>query len=410
MSYDSRIILGAQQFDLGAAMNAGLEMAARQKQFDQQNALANLYKTQGVNILAGDQNALNALAGFDPAAAMGIQSQRQNMAYATEDQEFDRAAARREAERYAKEVGAEKAAADAAELRANTMQALAAPTPEAFDAMMIANGRPDMVGQWESREMLAIPYLELADAIDMIAPPAPDPSDRYKVVGGSLFDLQAEGGPAQVGQGAMQETVVMGPDGKPIMVQGGPGTSAKFTEAQSKDNVYATKAEAALARLEPVADALIERSGVVGEALSGVTLGLSREGLQSDEFQLARQAGDEFLQAILRKDTGAAITEQEQMLYGKTYLPQPGDSAKVLAQKKVARAGALEAIRAGMNQAQIEAVARADAATIARLAAQTNAATDFSKMGLAEIGQVDIGSLTPEQMDALEKRMTELGL
>jgi len=35
---------------------------------------------------------------------------------------------------------------------------------------MIANGRPDMVGQWENREMLAIPYLELADAIDMIAP------------------------------------------------------------------------------------------------------------------------------------------------------------------------------------------------------------------------------------------------
>ncbi|MGL5010982.1 MAG: glycoside hydrolase family 73 protein [Paracoccaceae bacterium] len=35
---------------------------------------------------------------------------------------------------------------------------------------------------------------------------------------------------------------------------------------------------------------------------------------------------------------------------------------------------------------------------------------DFSKMGLAEIGQVDIGSLTSEQMDALEARMTELGL
>ena len=180
MALNPAIILGGQQFDLAGAMQTGLDMAARQKQFDQQNALADLYKTQGANILAGDQNALNALAGFDPAAAMGIQSQRQSMAYQTEDQEMQRAAAQREAERYAKEVGAEKAAADAAELRANTMQALAAPTPEAFDAMMVANGRPDMVGQWENREMLAIPYLELADALDMIAPKAPEMTASQK--------------------------------------------------------------------------------------------------------------------------------------------------------------------------------------------------------------------------------------
>ena len=388
MSYDSRIILGAQQFDLGAAMNAGLEMAARQKQVDQQNALANFYKTQGANILAGDQNALNALAGFDPAAAMGIQSQRQSMAYADEDQEAQRAAAQREAERYAKEVGAEKAAADAAELRANTMQALAAPTPEAFDAMMIANGRPDMVGQWESREMLAIPYLELADAIDMIAPKAPDQSERFKVVGSSLFDLQAEGGPAPVGQGAMQETTVFGPDGKPVMVQGGPGTSAKFTEGQSKDNVYATKAEGALARLEPVAGAM---TGLRDRMLDADPTGVARGAFQSDEFQKARQAGEEFLQAILRKETGAAITADEQRLYGQTYLPQLGDNAAVLEQKRIARAGALEAIRAGMNQQQLEAVARADAATIARLAAQPAAggsatAPDGPQPGMVEDG------------------------
>ena len=35
---------------------------------------------------------------------------------------------------------------------------------------------------------------------------------------------------------------------------------------------------------------------------------------------------------------------------------------------------------------------------------------DFSNMGIAEIGQVDINALTPEQMDALDARMRELGL
>ena len=56
----------------------------------------------------------------------------------------------------------------------------------------------------------------------------------------------------------------------------------------------------------------------------------------------------EFLQAILRKDTGAAITKEEQVEYGKVYLPQPGDSAALLAQKKASRSRALEAIKAGM--------------------------------------------------------------
>jgi hypothetical protein len=213
--------------------------------------------------------------------------------------------------------------------------------------------------------------LEIKDILTMNAPP--DPSDRYKVVGGSLFDLGAEGGPAAVAQGAMQETTVFGPDGKPVMVQGGPGTTAKFTEGQSKDNVYATRAEGALAKLEPVADALTSRTGKVGEALGGVTLGLSREMMQTDEFQVAKNAGDEFLQAILRKDTGAAITTDEQALYGVTYLPQPGDGEAVLTAKREARARALEAIRAGMNVQQLEAVARADQAAIARLAAQDRA-------------------------------------
>ncbi|WP_272688552.1 phage DNA ejection protein [Providencia sp. PROV128] len=37
--------------------------------------------------------------------------------------------------------------------------------------------------------------------------------------------------------------------------------------------------------------------------------------------------------AILRKDTGAAITQPEMIEYGKMYLPQPGDSAKALETK-----------------------------------------------------------------------------
>lgn len=122
MALNPSIILSGQQFDLGKAMSDGLNMAAAQKQFDQQNALANLYKTQGANILAGDQQSLNALAQYDPAAALDIQSTHQQMDYRAEDQQMQRENARKTAEEALKaqaaSLDAAQVAKEAAELEA----------------------------------------------------------------------------------------------------------------------------------------------------------------------------------------------------------------------------------------------------------------------------------------------------
>lgn len=141
------------------------------------------------------------------------------------------------------------------------------------------------------------------------------------------------------------------------MVQGAgvSGSAKPFTEEQSKDVVFATRAKGALEALNPVAGALTSR---LERAAEYDPTGLTR-GLQSDDFQIALNAGNEFLQAILRKDTGAAITEQEQALYGTTYLPRPGDNEKLLDQKKAARDRAVKAIEAGMSPAQMVAQERA---------------------------------------------------
>lgn len=141
------------------------------------------------------------------------------------------------------------------------------------------------------------------------------------------------------------------------MVQGAgvEGAAKPFTEAQSKDIVFITRAKGALDALEPVATALASRANRAAEM---DPTGLSR-GMQSDDFQIALNAGNEFLQAILRKDTGAAINEQEQALYGQTYLPRPGDSEKLLAQKAEARKRAVKAIEAGMSPAQMVAQEKA---------------------------------------------------
>lgn len=142
------------------------------------------------------------------------------------------------------------------------------------------------------------------------------------------------------------------------MVQGaGAGAAAgkAFTEGQSKDNVYSTRARGALEVLEPRAGTLTSRAERAAEY---DPTGLAR-GFQSDDFQMAKNAGDEFLQAILRKDTGAAITEQEQAMYGRTYLPQPGDNPALIETKRQARQRAIAAIESGMSPAQMLAQERA---------------------------------------------------
>jgi hypothetical protein len=148
-------------------------------------------------------------------------------------------------------------------------------------------------------------------------------------------------------------SVETGPDGQLRVVQGaGAGGIAgkPFTEGQSKDIVYSTRAKGALAAFEPVAGAL---TSLPGRAAEYDPTGIVRSRVQSPEFQVAKQAGDEFLNAILRKDTGAAITPAEQELYGKNYLPQPGDGPDVLVAKQAARARAVAAIEAGMSPAQM---------------------------------------------------------
>lgn len=140
------------------------------------------------------------------------------------------------------------------------------------------------------------------------------------------------------------------------------GNIKPMTEGQSKDAVFATRAEGALTELEKNSEALLS----MGDTLAG-SVPVVGNRLVSSEFQQAQQAGREFLQAILRKDTGAAITKEETAEYGEVYLPRPGDSPETLKQKAASRRRALEAIKAGMPPqailAQEKALANTNAAT-----------------------------------------------
>jgi hypothetical protein len=176
MNYDARIILGGRSPDIVNALARGDAARQQRLDFDNQNAMRDMLRTQGAGIMAGDQQALNALAQFDPSAALGIQGQRLDMDLTRKRMSVLDDEQRRSAEAYAKGLTAEQRAAEAAQLEAAIKQALAAPTPEAFDAMMIEMGRQDMVGQFANRQALAAPYMEIKDILTMVTPEPVDPT------------------------------------------------------------------------------------------------------------------------------------------------------------------------------------------------------------------------------------------
>lgn len=132
------------------------------------------------------------------------------------------------------------------------------------------------------------------------------------------------------------------------------GNIKPMTEGQSKDTTYATRAAGALPILDQYGSALTSITEQVGGSVPVVG-----NYAKTPEYQQAENAGLEFLQAILRKDTGAAITKEETQEYGRVYLPQPGDSAELLAQKQIARSRALNALEAGMTPQSMLAKERA---------------------------------------------------
>lgn len=147
---------------------------------------------------------------------------------------------------------------------------------------------------------------------------------------------------AQRGAGLSVQT---NPDGTTTVTQGGP---MKMTEQQSKDNVYAFRAEGALPVIDELENSLLSLGENVAE-----NAGVIGNYLQSEDYQKARNAGREFLASILRKDTGAAVTPSEEELYGQMYLPKPGDKPGTVAQKRLARKRALEAIKMGLPPEQV---------------------------------------------------------
>lgn len=133
-----------------------------------------------------------------------------------------------------------------------------------------------------------------------------------------------------------------------IPLPGGPADPArKLTEGQSKDLAYYNRGTAANAKLD---DSRIKEMMGMGNT-AGRSVPIIGNAMQSDSSRQGVQASKDFIAALLRKDTGAAVTPQEFDFYADIFIPAFGDDRVTLRQKAQARQKALEAIKSGLGGA-----------------------------------------------------------
>lgn len=118
-----------------------------------------------------------------------------------------------------------------------------------------------------------------------------------------------------------------------------------LNDVQSKALQFGTRMRAAGAVLDGLAARGVDQPGLIKRAADTVGLGTAANWTQSGEQQQVEQAQRDFINAVLRRESGAAIAESEFANARQQYFPQIGDSPEVIAQKRknreIAAAGVL---------------------------------------------------------------------
>jgi hypothetical protein len=130
--------------------------------------------------------------------------------------------------------------------------------------------------------------------------------------------------------------------------QGGQPPPQRMPSVQGFAPPNPSQAEAASAgyanRLDAAAKIIDQKEGALADMGQNLRSKIPLVGnyAVSSEYQQGDQAARDFINAQLRRESGAAIAESEFENARKQYLPQPGDSKEVKAQKREARARAVK--------------------------------------------------------------------
>ena len=166
---------------------------------------------------------------------------------------------------------------------------------------------------------------------------------------------ETEGGAMAFNPRTGAATPVLTPAGTPLQ------SGRPLTEAQAKGTLFATRASAADQVLNDIGQGGKVQPGILkraGEALPfiGEGVGAMLNATQSPQQQQVEQAQRDFVNAILRQESGASISPSEFASAQRQYFPQPGDSPQVIAQKAANRRNAVAGltVQAGPGMQRIQ--------------------------------------------------------
>lgn len=163
------------------------------------------------------------------------------------------------------------------------------------------------------------------------------------------FDMQQPKGQYDADRGVMVDPRTG--QASPVTMAGQPlGPKNKdLTESQGNAVAFAMRAQNALENLQ--------RSGNIGTYDYGASrVPVVGNAMMTDKGQSAMNAEKQFLAAVLRKESGAAISQGEYDSYGAQFFARPGDDAATLEQKARNREVAIRGLRvqAGHGAGQID--------------------------------------------------------
>lgn len=127
------------------------------------------------------------------------------------------------------------------------------------------------------------------------------------------------------------------------------GASMKpLTDVQAKDLLYAQRGEQANSIIDNLQNKIVSMSSVDYTTQKALESNSLTSGNVSSEIKQLRQAERNFATAVLRKESGAAISPSEFATVEKQYFPRPGDDTQTLAQKKQNRETYISGTKSGV--------------------------------------------------------------
>lgn len=192
---------------------------------------------------------------------------------------------------------------------------------------------------------------------------------------------------------------VTGPDGQPLLVQQdkkgnitpvegfGPktGSSKPLTDTQAKALLFGSRMQDADKILNNLSAKGIDMPSVAKRAaesvpgLGGALGALANSTIVSPDQQSVEQAQRDFVNAVLRRESGAAIAPSEFESAQKQYFPSVGDSAQVKKQKAANRSLAIKGLLVEVPAGQREAISKPAAAATGDIHSQAEAILRGSK-------------------------------